>query len=401
AGDTVKGYFEYVPVKAGRLWGYVEINDTNLRGDNRCYFSTEIAENINCLFLESDITNKVKPWFFVKMAVDPVKGGSANGIKSERMFIQELSSTILRDQHVVVLTNPDPIDRKQALILEDYMKRGGTIISFAGSRLTDKTFAQFSPEIQNIYSKKESAKFKGLDFKSDLAELNELLDMDMLQWKRYQLMKRTKNSTILAEKNGLLLVIDHHFEKGRWISLACSGRRDYTNWPELKSFPVMLIHLFNYASQGGVNHRSANCGQQVLLASDKKLMLRLNKENYALQAYKGELRFKETWKPGILEVDNGKQDPVVINPDTKESHLKRSDPAKAKALLSNGSGNILRTKARLDSQISHFRKGSDLSGIFLLLAFILFIAELLLGNRYAIAGLANDNEKVDLEITSL
>jgi hypothetical protein len=391
AGEKVEGHFETVPDRAGFLSGAVRLTDRYLTLDNSRVFTVNVCENIRALLLESDLLSRVRPFHFLKLAVDPAESEAVNGIQTEQGFASELTPKELERFHVVVLANPQPLSPQAAGLLTRYMTRGGTVLAFAGPDVGPATFAAFpDPRLQHLFGAKQQAEFNGLTFKGPLASLNALLQMDLLKGQRLHELKPSPSATVLAESRGRVLLAEEKIGSGGLIACALSCRRDTSNWPELKSFPITLIHLLTFAAHDPQQNAGVACGGRVtftaLAAADSRLALRHSDGTpFELPIEKGEAVFADTWQPGILTAERASPRCVALNPAPAESDLTCLSSGRLSS-LTDAPVSVLKTDAGVESQVRAYRQGGDLSGLFLLLALLLLVLELLVGNTYLLAG---------------
>jgi hypothetical protein len=382
AGKSAEGRFEYVPDRAGVLNGAVRITDRHLALDNGRTFTVNVCENIRALLLESDVTSRIRPFHFLKLAIDPSEGGTLNGIQTEQGFVQELSQKELEKNHVVVLSNPQPLEPQTAALLTRYMTNGGTVLVFSGGDVDAKTFAAFEDaRVQRLFGAKVKADFSGLRFKGPLNALNEVLQMDLLKWQHLQTLSPSAAGAVLAECHGHVAVAEEKIGSGSLIACAFSSRRDYCNWPELKSFPIAMIHLLTYAAHDPQQNAGIECGRILRLTSGEgriSLSTGDGRQIY-LPVEKGEAVFTDTWFPGIVTAEHASPRSVAMNPVPAESILTTMDAGKMADIVA-GKVSVLKTDAGVDSQVRNYRQGSDLTGFFLLLVMLLLLLEILLGN---------------------
>jgi len=390
AGESVEGSFETVPGDAGFISGSVQITDRNLSLDNTRHFTVNVSDNIRVLLLESDLLSRVRPFHFLKLALDPAEGESLNGIQTEEGFVQELSQNQLEQYHVVVLSNPLPLNTKTAALLARYISRGGTVLAFAGGKTDSTTFAAFQDErLRLIFGKRQAGDFSGLTFKGPLNALNELLQMDLFKGKRFYTLNPSPAAVILAESRGRAVLASEKIGSGNFIACALSSRRDICNWPELKSYPIAMIHLFTFAAHDPQQNTGIDCGQLLrLTAKDEKEstlpVSHSNGKTYSIPVKDGESIFPDTWQPGIVTAERAAPRSAALNPVSAESDLKPISPLRLTSIV-KGKINLLKTDAALASQLRNTRRGSDMTGIFLFLLMIMLLLEIVLGNPYIFA----------------
>ncbi len=397
AGQAVEGRFEHVPDRAGLLSGAVRITDRHLALDNVRHFTVNVCENIRVLLLESDILSRIRPFHFLKLAVDPGDGEALNGIQTEQGFVQELSAKALEKVHVVILSNPQPLEAQAAALLTRYLTDGGAVLAFAGGEVGARTFAAFeSAKLQRLFGNKQQADFSGLTFKGPLSALNELLQMDLLKWQRVHELSPSPSGTVLAESHGRAVIAEEKVGSGSLIACAFSPRRDYCNWPELKSFPIAMIHLLTYAAQDPQQNTGLACGSLLRLTASADRSVALGHSDgrtFQVPAEKGEAVFSDTWQPGIVTAEHATPRSVALNPVPAESALACLSAGRLAGLV-DGRVNVLRTDAGVDSQVRSYRQGSDLTGAFLFLVMVLLLLEILVGNTYLFSGRARAAKEV-------
>ncbi len=412
AGETLEGRFDYVPDRAGFLSGAVKITDRNLTLDNSRAFTVNVCENIRVLLLESDILSRIRPFHFLKLAIDPSESESLNGIQTEQGFVQELTPKELEKHHVIVMANPQPLSAPTATLLTRYMANGGRVIVFAGADVDEKTFAAFEDKrLQQLYGSRQQADFSGLQFKGPLNALNSLLQMDLLKWQRVHELTLSPSAVILAESRGRVLMAEEKVGTGGFIACAFSCRRDTCNWPELKSFPIAMIHLLTYAAYDPQQNAGLACGGLLrltaLFPADKFITLRHSDGTpFQTAVVKDEAVFADTWQPGILTAERALPRCVAVNPVPAESDLACLPINKIASILPSSLSahslnnrptvSVLKTDAGVESQIRSYRKGSDLTGLFLMLTLLLLLLELIVGNTYLLSGVrtrSNDRRR--------
>ncbi len=387
SGEAFQGRFETVPGRAGFLVGTVRIQDRNLTLDNSRRFVLNVCENIRVLFVESDLLSRVRPFYFLKTALDPGDGGAVNGILTEPGFVQELSPRQLGEYHIAVLSNPMPLGTDTASILSRYMEGGGTVMVFAGSRTGPETLAAFADErIRRLFGTRWDSDFNGLTFKGSLAPLNDLLQMDLFKGNRFYTLNLSSSAEVLAESMGKPVLVAEKVGAGRFMACAFSSRRDMSNWPELKSYPIAMINLFTLAAHDPQHNRGVECGRLLRLrpAVEEEKELRVSHsagKSFPVEVEHGEAVLADTWHPGVVTVERAFPRVTALNPAARESDLETLGQLRLTSIV-KGKVNLLKTGAALGPQLRNTRRGSDLAGLFLSLLAIMLVCEIILGNPY-------------------
>lgn len=389
AGAVHEGAFEYVPGAAGFVHGAVVVNDSDLQLDNRAYFTANVVENVKVLLLDSDVYSKADPYFFLRYALDPPDSGSINGFEVDRVFVQELTPLSLKEYQVVVLANPDPLGLEAAQLLGNYLRRGGSVLVFAGGKVTSATLAALEPaSLGKLFGAKENSGASGLALGGFLSGLNDLLELDLVKWRRLHRLHPGGSAQLLATVEQQPAIVEQSVGEGRLFALAFSARRDYGNWPELKSFPIAMIHLFDYAANLPRADIALECGKALRLHAGKKEVTRSDLEGKVktLAATDAELVVTGTWFPGVLKFEGADIESAALNPVPDESILEALDADDAAGKIATGSVRVLNPHAELSWQVRNFREGSDLAGVLLFVLLLILVAEAMIGSGYVLAG---------------
>jgi hypothetical protein len=386
SGAKLSGEFSYVPVSEGMLTGTVNVKDDFLGLDNSRYFAVSVSKNVRVLAVYEDEFVKQDPYFYIRHALDP-DGSAGNGISMWTATLKELSPKMLSGSHIILLADIGSVSGKAASMFAEYLKKGGTIISFPGNKTGPGTFSEMCEilkkegiQANNFYGKKEPFKKNGIVFYEDFAIMNDLLQLDYLAWKNIQEMPASPSQKVLAATNGRNVIVEQKLGNGRLIALACSARTDYCNWPELKSFPVAMVHLIDHAANGIADVKSLVCGN--------KLGLNPYYGTITVSGYSGAQNFEvakgvpfffeNTWSPGILNIDGADIKALVLNADTGEGKLDVLPREKIPKAVVEHEVNMLNPDSAIDEQVNSSRIGSDLSGLFFVLLFLSLVLEFLI-----------------------
>ena len=386
SGVKVSGEFSYVPVSEGLLTGTVSVKDDFLTLDNSRYFAVSVSKNIRALAVYEDEFVKQDPYFYIRHALDP-DGSAVNGVSIRTATLKELTPKMLSGSHIVLLADISVISGKAATMVAEYLKKGGTVISFSGNKTGSATFSELCEilkkegvQAKNVYGKKAPYKKNGIVFYEDFAIMNGLLQLDYLVWKNLQEMETAPSRKVLAKADGRNVIVEQKIGNGQWIALACSARTDYCNWPELKSFPVAMVHLTDHAANGMADVKNLVCGNKLgLIPYSGSVTVSGYSGTQELAAVKGvPFFFDNTWTPGILNIEGADIKAAVFNADTEEGKLDVLPREKIPTAVVEHEVNLLGPDSALEEQVNSSRKGSDLSGLFFILLFLSLVLEFLI-----------------------
>ncbi len=386
SGTKLSGEFSYVPVSEGLLTGTVSVKDDFLGLDNIRYFAASVSKSIRILAVYEDEFVKQDPYFYFRHALDP-DGSAANGVSILTSTLKELSPKMLSGSHIVLLADIGAVPGKAAAMLADYLRKGGTIVSFPGNKTGPASFSELCEilkkegvQASNIYGAKTPLRKNGIVFSEDFAIMNDLLQLDYLAWKNIQEIGPSPSLKVLARTDGRNVIVEQKVGNGQWIALACSARTDYCNWPELKSFPVAMVHLIDHAANGVYDVKNLVCGNKLGLYPYSDLVTVSGYSGtHKLAAVKGTpFFFEDTRTPGILNIEGADIKAAVFNPCTEEGVLDVLPREKLQTAIVEHEVNVLSSDSAIEEQVNSSRRGSDLSGIFFVLLFLSLVAEFLI-----------------------
>ena len=390
AGEKQSGEFIFVPVSEGMVSGSVCIKDDLYSMDNKRHFAVMVSKNVKVLALYQDELVRPDPYFFIRHALDP-DGSASNGIGVQTSTLKEVNVEILNASHVVILADIDVFPEKCASLLSAYLKRGGTIISFPGARTTSSSMSGIMDALKkdgisavNIYGTKISFKAKGITFANDLSVMNNLLQLDYLEWKNLQDMRTDTSGKVLASTGGKDVIVERKIGAGRWIAVACSARNDYCNWPELKSFPVVMVHLIDHAANGIPDVKDIICGNKIRLNStSNSIDVSEASGSTKINTVKGRAGvYEDTWIPGVITFDGADIKAASLNGDPEESKPEIMVQGRMGSLVIDHEVTLLSSSSAVMDQVDSSRKGSSLAGLFFILLFIIAILEFLIADGH-------------------
>ena len=367
--------FIYVPERAGQISMCVEIDDENIPLDNRAWYSFSVSENINVLLLRGKGQSLTDPFYFFRLALEPSEATAVNGIRCSTLDIPLLNRTSFENKHVVSIASAEKLDKRAAELLREYMRSGGVVIS-SPANIKENTLFQLLPEAPA--GKVLNKRLQGFKFNAPLRELNDLLALKLIRWRKLINVKPTRGN-VLGLAGSAPAIIDQRMGKGKLFSLAFSLRRDSSNWPGLKSYPVAMVALINYAAGNQDKTFVSYCGSTLELSGSEIA--------YSSTSGQGGIFSKNSQDysrlPAVLTFEGAKLQAAVFNPAPTESRTVSTNDSELRKWF-NAPLTILNINSDIISQIAQFRKGSELTGWFLFLMLILLGVEFLLGSKLSL-----------------
>ncbi|MFA6716133.1 MAG: hypothetical protein WCS27_12200, partial [Victivallaceae bacterium] len=373
-GSVLNTQFVYVPRRAGRVQACVEIDDENITLDNRAWFSFAVADNLNVLLLYDQGKRKADPFYFFSLALSPSSAKALNGIRCRTLDVGLADKEILVGQHVVCLALDKPVTAATAALLNNYIRGGGILLTVpeADTRGNYCDLLTGQSGLRGISAVSE----RGVKFNPPLRELNDLLQLKLVRWRKLFNFKTSPAKVVAVTDAGRPLILEHPAGKGRLLNLAFSLRRDFSNWPTLKSYPVAMVALVNYAAGNQEKSVSAYCGAQVGLKGENIVFSGIGEKSAGIA--KGAKAY--SMAPGILTFEGADLEAAVFNPSPDESKPALAPESEIRKWF-DAPLTVLNVNSEVVPQIVKFRKGSELTGWFLLLMLLLLGVEFLLGAK--------------------
>ncbi|MDD5597998.1 MAG: hypothetical protein PHV82_08640, partial [Victivallaceae bacterium] len=355
-------------------------DDGNSPLDNRAWFSFAVAGNLNVLLLYNQGNRNADPFYFFRLALSPSSAKALNGIRCRTLDVGLADKEILAEQHVVCLALDKPMAAATAALLGNYIRGGGILLTVPGAETReyycDRLAGQPGLRLRKIMGRIAAVDERGVKFNPPLRELNGLLQLKLVRWRKLFGFKTSPAKTVAVTDTGRPLILEQPAGKGRLLSLAFSLRRDFSNWPTLKSYPVAMVALVNYAAGNQEKSVSAYCGAQVGLKGEKIVFSGTGGQSGAL----GKEAKAGSTLPGILTFEGADLEAAVFNPSPDESKPAVAAESEIRKWF-DAPLTILNVNSEVVPQIVKFRKGSELTGWFLLAMLLLLGFEFLLGTQ--------------------
>ena len=379
--NSASDQFVFVPIRGGRIIGCVKITDENIPLDDKAFFTFSVSGCINVLLVRETRGSEPDPFFFLRFAIDPVKDNPALGIKTETVNISGLTGDRLKNFHIVWMSQGEKLPDDKAMLIRRYLDNGGVLITLPSSNSTQETYASLSKvsnyKLYNVYRITAPFNKTGLRFNKPLSELNALLQLDLIQWRKIQQL-RYPAGNVIAVNGEEPMIMEQPAGKGKWIALSFDLRRDFSNWPLLKSFPVAISALINYAAGNSEKSLSYVCGENIELYGNKISFSTTYGRSRELKSKDGKCVFSDNWLPGVILFSEAEYEAAVARPDSSESITGSVDSGDIKSFFDSPAA-LLDIGADITSQVTKLRNGTDLSGALLFLMLLLIAAEFVIG----------------------
>ena len=374
ADSSVNEHFIYVPVRPGCVDGTITIDDPDIPLDNTLPFSFSVSDLMNVLLLSGG--EGVDPFYYLRLAVEPTP--RAYGIKFDSASFRTTGIGDWKRYSLIFLSPGSAVHTDTADRLLEYLRSGGTVAALPETDGSTRFYSVLAERSRGllpaIYGPVGETTATGILFDGALASLNDLLQLNLLRWRKLAGLQ-VRSATVLARSGFRPVISEYPCGSGRVIALAFDLRRRFSNWPELKSFPVVMNALVNYAAGRKNRTIALSCGGTVRV--EEKTITYTDSRGTSGPIPDG--IFRETLFPGIVFFSGGPYEAAVLTPPPRESLLHGVPLAEMKRCF-DSPVTLLSPGEEPELQIARLRRGTDLSGAALLAALILLTVEFLLGS---------------------
>ncbi len=415
--QTVK--MSYAFSGAGTHSGKVTIKGDQLSPDDIRYFQIRLEDKIPILCVDGDPSEipALSESFYLLAALNPA---AFPGAEKESVFLPrrielpELGNEDLPKYRIVILTNVPYLEGANLIKIEEYLKTGGNLLIFLGAKVRAKEYNrwEFLPaplvELQGYPDKENYFQLSEIDYSHPLFRKFSLPGNGDLTipkfYQCYSLREKEEESParVLARfTNGSPAIVERSYGTGKVLMVTTTADADWTNLP-LRAVYLPLIHqMTHYLAEKREVSERYYVGDPVRFTSPLsgyrgKLMVTdpAGREFTLIPTPQGSYSaavFEEAGLPGIYTVSragdySGTDTAFAVNLNTRESFLASVSSDRIRELFGPFPLTLVSNPEKLSTVIKRARQGVQLWPRLLSLALLLFIAELLLSNRFSHPG---------------
>lgn len=407
-GQVVRSDFSLTPRTNGFIDGMIELEDDDLLYDNRFFFSLHLPEQLRVLLVGTEADTR-----YLSIALT-ARTGESSILRITKNQYDQVSAPILKNQDVVVLTNPHLESTPFAERIAAFVSSGGGLLLFPGPKTTsvafNKTYAPLNlprlSEIETISSDSatfvqiEKAElrhplFEGMFERSD--PRSEKADGRTLETPQIHTLARfipgAAALPVIALTNGAPFLLEQRNGQGRILVACVPATLEWSDFP-LKGLFVPLLHRsLSYLTQEQVRQPSVFAGDPVTLRlSDPRVRAAVETpqgvETGAMSGSAGSnasIVFSQTLEPGVYTVKENSV-PVsqfTVNVDPDESKTSRADPKSIRAMTERSgileeSITTIDEPLRAERIVLQSRLGVELWKYFLIAALMTALAEMII-----------------------
>lgn len=398
AGQETTVRFARSVSQTGFHSGYVELSDDKFVTDNRYYFSFHLPQKFNLLVINGDRSGP-----FMSLALSP--SASVNQYWSMKEVSPEMLSGVnFRDYDVVFLAGTPVLSEVYLRRLKSYVKAGNSLFLSCGPQTDTDHFNRHWSEVTSVvidepirtdFSRAGYYTFLSIDFDHPIFSVFRFEDNRPPEVKFYTLPKMhvTGDGRVLARFTGdRPALVESTYGGSKILTFTgpmAPGFSDITSHAFFVPFVSRLAeYLASDLSSFDVQlYAGENITRSVSLKGSVNAPLEMSTPDSSVFGIPPEekqgalvLRARPTDRPGIYRVSYlGREiDRFAINTDPSECNLARSDIDQMAMAMGADDYNVLETGADLSGEIAEMRFGKELWQLFLWLAVIIILVEILL-----------------------
>jgi N-terminal double-transmembrane domain len=416
SGQSVETDFTLVPKNAGFLEGTIELEDDELEFDNRRFFTVHIPEEFRVLLVgnSSDLT-------YLRLALSTRLSDTSAILKMTESAFGRLSTSLLSNIDVIVLSDPPELTSSQMSILKTYLQNGGGVLIFPGAHTAVSAFnisiaaALGISTIAAVDSQPGSSQGTGLSVEFEKVDLRHPLFVGMFEKDETKQSTGTLHSerilesprvlkslhftptphskTVITLSNGYPFLIEERIGNGRTLMFSVAANTEWSDLP-LKGLFVPLMHRsLAYLVQEPIANLSLFVGDEktIRIRTSVAPTLTVTKPggmeiliNTQPRPTDKSIRFSDTDIYGIYTVKAGNLiiDKFAVNIDPDESNTTPSNEKREEKMLmhlgiASNVVHIVRQSQEVQRIITESRLGAELWKQFLIAALLIAVIEMI------------------------
>ena len=390
----IDGSIPFAPLRAGRLSGFIALEDDRLNLDNRRYLSFDVADSLRVRILgkRSDDSYYPRRGLAAAAIEDPA-------LRVRSGLFADLDSDLLAACDVLLLCNLEYLDQETVTALHEFVARGGGLIVFPGPQADMNFFNRrllpglipiaITGVTGDLLNKKGFQRLLSEGSHPLVDQLFPDLPADRPLFRvSYDLVPRGIVDPLIYFEEGQLAMVSAIKERGRAVLMSFPLSLEWNDFPLRGMFAPLLHRLVR--SLGGVNVQKATylVGQMVHRhlpdtsiestvhaesPSGKRFLLEPRQRKGRLYWTIPDIPYSGIWR---VYADGALVDEFAVNLDARESQLQAADRTTVKETLGPKRVHLLDIGQELKPVVMAQRHGRELWREFLGLAVLLLLLEL-------------------------
>ncbi|MGC9066416.1 MAG: BatA domain-containing protein [Candidatus Ratteibacteria bacterium] len=363
-----------------------------LKIDNQFYLQRETSGEKKVLLIGSDDTSL----FYTKSSVT-----SSGTIVVDTKKTNEISDVSFDQYRAIILVNPEKMEVSVREKLYQYISDGGTLIYFPGDRIAPEDFNNdWLHRGKNIFimpaklgRKNDFMKSAGVAWVATghplFTEFGEQT-FDYLKTTRFNACYSVREITgdiLMRLDNGNVVLIEKRIGKGKLFLFTFTPCQPWTNFHTRPFFPVMMTVMINYLS--GITH-SASVGNAVIVkGSENADSVNIINPEGTINTIKNTGKMPVSYVPDLpgiwtahfIAKGNEQKQMVSVNVPYTEGNPSKISYGEIRTILRKTRVNFV-SRNHMEKFIALETSGGNLMMVFLELAMVLLITELMLSNLF-------------------
>lgn len=239
--------FSIIPTRTGFVTGFVELEDDQFESDNRFYFSVHIPEKIDLALIAKE--EKYSRYLSTALSVSGF-GTSSSPIVLHKLLPNQITSTSLLNNDIVILSGINDLNVSQTTILQQYVLNGGNIIFFPSAETTSISYnylKSFGLDLMQL--SRSSTTFEKVDYRFPIFQgmFEQSVRKNKSEIETPQITiglnprSETNTRSIISLSNGKNFLWLREHGRGRILGFAVPPIPEWSDFP-LKGIFVPLIY---------------------------------------------------------------------------------------------------------------------------------------------------------------
>jgi len=372
--DSIPQEFLYTPATPGELSGRLTIDDAEIPMDNTADFQVMVLGEVPVLLIGDD-KSPVQPLRYLQEALKLMKTADGSAFRCQNASPAEAQILSLEDYPIIALAPSAATPATLANRIAQYLRNGGALMAFPPADDASDFYAALAKALETppFYAEgAPRATESGMELLPPLQPWNSQLELNLIRWNRLLTPNGEGSRPIAGNRNGLLIA-SRTIGKGALLIFGMLPNRSCGNWPELKSFPIMMLALADHAL--GNTERTAYllCGESTSLAGTSPQLLQ--PDGHAVDLPDG--HWSGSRLPGVTRFRNASCAVAITTPPPEESDTTCLELNEAELRMGTAVTWLLPGEDPA-TQLANLQAGTDTTGWLLLLALLAIAAEFII-----------------------
>jgi hypothetical protein len=384
-----------VPDRSGLQAGTVLLEDDDLLGDNRRYFSFFIPEEITVLMV-----GRADDIYFLKLALRPEKDAGAF-IKIKEIRREDFAAQNLDEYAVVIFSNVPELENTLAQKLQNFVSSGGSLMVFLGADVDLRSYNEhlhrklglplLTQSLTSVAAD-QFLSFGKVDFShpifKDVFENEQHVDSPHFRF-AISVDASKPIDKIIEFSNGAPFLFESKYQNGRIMYFTSGVSSGWSDLTLRGIFAPLINRCVSYLANATSNEESEFIiGEEISYHPEGDVTeLKMQKPDGSEILVKPEvvqgkyhLRFRDTTLPGIYQLLSGATVLAqwAVNFGARESELTELSADEVRRFVGTEDVFAIKESEGLEKRLYEFRFGRELWKYFAVAALVVLILEMII-----------------------